>query len=264
MLHAMPADSDTAIVAFSAKGGVFDYFRVLQPFPGITKLLVRDPSDRWYNAGLPGVGDSVDAVADRVGAELDAVGAKRVITLGSSMGGYAAILFGCMLGAERAIAFGPQTILDPIFRHSPPTDVPLQVPDLRPIVREHPDTAVELVAGWDSMLDVFHAQRLAGMSSVRVIGVMGGIHTFVIKLHGEGKLVPLVEELIEGRVPAFCEVEPTLSPDTAQRIADAVVAWHSGDHAHVVDRLGVVTERHPGWPGVQALLDEALDALGEA
>ncbi|MHC5544551.1 hypothetical protein ACYOEI_40490, partial [Singulisphaera rosea] len=41
------------------------------------------------------------------------IGPSEVITIGQSMGGYAAVLFGMLLNADRIVAFGPLSHLDP-------------------------------------------------------------------------------------------------------------------------------------------------------
>jgi pimeloyl-ACP methyl ester carboxylesterase len=257
----MPAESEVAIVSFSAMGGGrahFHFFRTLEPLPGISKLLVRDPLGRWYNDGLPGVGYTVEEIAERIELEVAKLGAKRVITLGSSMGGYASILFGCLIGAERAIALAPQTYLDPILPHAPSADVELQVPDLRSILRETTVTKVDLVAGWDALIDVFHAQRLAEFPQLRVLALRGYIHSFISALHSEGKLLPLVIELSEGGTPEICEVEPQITSDSEERIAATVFAVERSEWEPVVQEIAPVAERYPDWAGPNFTLGQAL------
>lgn len=263
----MPSDSGTVLVFFGAKGGGhshFHFFKVLKPLPGFSKLLVRDPSGSWYNDGLPGVGGTLEEIAAEIERQLSGLGATRVITAGSSMGGYAAILFGCMLGAERAIAFAPQTLLDPALRHAPPASVRLQVPDLAPVIREAPATEIDLVAGWDDHLDVFNAQRVSGLPSVRVLALHGGVHAFVEDLHRRDELLPMITDLVEGRTPHRCEVDPQLDTDVERRIADTAYAVQSGDWATVAERIAPVAERHLEWAGPNFDLGRALAETGDA
>jgi pimeloyl-ACP methyl ester carboxylesterase len=264
IFHPMPAGSETAIVSFSANGGGrghFHFFRLLEPLPETSKLLVRDPRNSWYNAGLPGVGHTIEEIAEQIKMEVAKLGAKRVITVGSSMGGYASILFGCLIGAERAIALAPQTFLDPILPHAPPADVELQVPDLGPILDETSGTKVDLVAGWDALIDVFHAQRVAKFPPVRVLALKGYIHSFMSALHGEGKLLPLVVDLSEGATPEICQVEPHLAPGVEERIAATVFAVQHGEWNRAAQEIAPVAERYPDWAGPNFTLGQALSNL---
>jgi pimeloyl-ACP methyl ester carboxylesterase len=263
-LYWMPADSDAAIVAFSGKGvRHFEYHRALGPVLGVGRLLVRDLSQNWYNAGLPDVGETIDDIAERLREELAARGVRRVITMGASMGGYAAILFGCMLGAERAIAIGPQTLLDPAFPHAPPAETEPQAPDLLPFARAAPDTEVDIVIGWDSLEDVFHAQRLRHLPSVRVLAVPNGIHDLAGPLYRRGKLLPLIEQLMEGHYPEFCILDPQVPPVTERLVDDAFRGSCHGDLERAVERLTAITRAHPGWAGAHALLGRCLLQAGK-
>lgn len=266
VFYAMPSGSATAIVAFGAKGGGlnhFHFFKLLEPLPELSKLLVRDPSDSWYNAGLPGVGDTLTEIAAAIERELAALGAERILTCGSSMGGYAAILFGCMLGAERAIAIGPQTLLDPALPHAPPPGTALQAPDLAPIVCDSPATRVDLVFGRDELLDIFHADRIAGPPWVRLLAVEEGHHLFLADLQRKGGLAPLVVDLLEGRVPGICDVAAPLEASRSRRIAEAVYAAQRQDWAAAVQSIGPIAERDPAWAGASFHYGRALAGLGE-
>jgi hypothetical protein len=266
--HRMPAGSDRALVSFSARGvghEQFHFFRLLKSLPDVTKLLVRDPSEKWYNAGLPGsVGTPVAHSVARIRGELDDLGAKRIVTSGASMGGYASILFGCQLGAERVVALCPQTLLDPALPQAPAADVELEFPDLRPIVRDSPDTAIDLVAGWDDLVDVFHALNIADLPSVRVLALKGAWHGFVEEMNTRGTLAPFVTALIEGRTPEEVEVDPQLSADERQRIRLAVMASQHGRWEAAAEAIAGVAEGHPTWAGPRLLLAEALRRQGKS
>lgn len=56
---------------------------------------------------------SFDGLVARLRAEVERLRPARLVTLGASMGGYAAIRAGAALGAHAALAFVPQVFLDP-------------------------------------------------------------------------------------------------------------------------------------------------------
>ncbi|MBW4487889.1 MAG: cupin-like domain-containing protein [Trichocoleus desertorum ATA4-8-CV12] len=78
----------------------------------INRILVRDLSNSWYQYGIPGLGKTVDEVVNSLKQLIDQIAPSKVITIGQSMGGYAAIMFGQLLDVAQIIAFGPLSCLD--------------------------------------------------------------------------------------------------------------------------------------------------------
>jgi pimeloyl-ACP methyl ester carboxylesterase len=121
VLEGLEGDCGSLVIPFSAAhdpGEPARYYthRVLRDLP-CPRLFVLDdqgPGDParpcWYLGRLPEleVARAVVELVERVAAEL---GAGRLITCGSSMGGWAALYFGCRLGASDAIAGEPQVRL---------------------------------------------------------------------------------------------------------------------------------------------------------
>jgi len=95
----------------------FDFFGRLKklenrsPDP-INKIFLRDDQNAWYHRGVPGLGSDVDEVAAGLRQIIDTIRPGRVITIGQSMGAYAAIMFGALLDADKSIAFGPLSYLN--------------------------------------------------------------------------------------------------------------------------------------------------------
>ncbi len=97
---------------------IFDFFGRTKKLEATTgarfnRILVRDPSNSWYHRGIPGLGTHVDEVAGTLRGLIQSIRPNRVITIGQSMGGFAALLFGTLIGADRIISFGPLSHLDP-------------------------------------------------------------------------------------------------------------------------------------------------------
>jgi pimeloyl-ACP methyl ester carboxylesterase len=95
----------------------FDFFGRSKKFESRTNLklnriLIRDIKNAWYHRGVPGLGSHVDEVAATLRGLIRSIRPSRVWTIGQSMGGYAALLFGMLLEADRIIAFGPLSHLD--------------------------------------------------------------------------------------------------------------------------------------------------------
>jgi len=77
----------------------------------INILFLKDFQQCWYQRGLLGISNDVEETVEYIRGELP-LNQKYVCTVGTSAGGYAAILFGVLLGVDKVIAFGPQTIVN--------------------------------------------------------------------------------------------------------------------------------------------------------
>ncbi len=115
MGHELTSDSGTMLIAFAAMSHLrpapFHFFEATTGLP-VKRLFVRDPSLIWYQRGLPGFGDTIDEVAGSLRMIISEQGVERLVVIGSSAGGYAALAFGCALEADLVLAFSPQTTLD--------------------------------------------------------------------------------------------------------------------------------------------------------
>ena len=79
-------------------------------------VLCRDKRRAWYHRGIRDVGDGIDDLTRVLAGLRERSEARRVVTVGTSAGGYAALLFGCLLEADVAVAFAPQTFINPEAR----------------------------------------------------------------------------------------------------------------------------------------------------
>jgi hypothetical protein len=85
-------------------------------FPKAKKhIFIRDIRKQWYLGGINATLDSPIKLLDFLKNE---TGGYRIITIGSSAGGYAALLFGSLLKCERIYAFNAQLNLNVILRNS--------------------------------------------------------------------------------------------------------------------------------------------------
>ena len=58
------------------------------------RLFLIDHAQHWFHSGVRGFSSSVEETCERIAALMSDVGAERLVTLGSSMGGYAAAVHG--------------------------------------------------------------------------------------------------------------------------------------------------------------------------
>lgn len=171
------------------------------------KVFLRDPAQAWYQRGLPELGPDAAAVARFVERTVAQSGARDVVFVGNSMGGYAAILFCALLGTGRAIAFSPQTFIDRALRAQhgdgrwqPQLDALEAVRtggecmDLCACIDAHGGRLhVDLHVASDDPLDLVHARRLERYDGVTVHRHAGGGHSLVRDLRDAGRLGPILQ-----------------------------------------------------------------------
>jgi hypothetical protein len=108
-------DGATLVVAFAGLRGflggfpAFEFRKILSSVD-VKSAFFRDHYAAWYHRGVVDVGPGIESVLGRL-RELQQE-AHRVVMVGNSAGGYAALLFGALLGCE-AYAFSPQTFIHP-------------------------------------------------------------------------------------------------------------------------------------------------------
>lgn len=81
-----------------------------------TNIFIRDVYKNWCIGGI----NSAINTQDKLAAKLkELVDGKEVITVGSSAGGYMALLFGILLNAKRIYTFSPQVNLHEYYKDHP-------------------------------------------------------------------------------------------------------------------------------------------------
>ncbi|KOO33948.1 endonuclease exonuclease phosphatase family protein [Chrysochromulina tobinii] len=119
------APCGTLVVAFAALGGGtagvarHEFVGACRRCGASHALFVRDARRSWYLLGLGEHGgaalsgrEGFDSVVDAVEREVAALRPARVVVVGASMGGYAAIRAGIALRADSVVAFSPQVFID--------------------------------------------------------------------------------------------------------------------------------------------------------
>ena len=77
----------------------------------INIIFVKDFKQCWYQKGLLGKTSDIESSIEYLKNVIPKTN-EKLVTLGASAGGYAAIRFGIALNADRILAFSPQTFID--------------------------------------------------------------------------------------------------------------------------------------------------------
>jgi pimeloyl-ACP methyl ester carboxylesterase len=156
-----------------------------------------DKTKQWYNSTWV-------LARDLLNEDLDRRDIGRCVTLGNSMGGFGALIFaGSIRGCAAAVAFSPQSCVDPDVvpwdrRWRRFTDSITVWNRLDAAAMLSPDVTYRLYFGADDALDARHAARLAEAAppSLHISIVEGSGHNVAKYLRSVGKLQPILDEYV--------------------------------------------------------------------
>lgn len=209
------APSDVLLVVFSglkqnprAVPG-FSFKKITDELPA-KKLFLRDLDRAWFLKGLRGVTSNVEETVAFLRAEAGMAGARRIVLTGYSLGGFAALLYGALLGADEVQAISPQTFItfwrrlrcgDHRWRryiwklHFSNTR---RFHDLKPILQQAGGTKFHLHFARDSRCDPSHAEHVRDVSGVTLHEYAEGGHRLVTALHDHGELRRILADAVAG------------------------------------------------------------------
>lgn len=168
------------IVAFAGQAHrlyEFEHFEFVRStsHADCSKVYCLDPNFIWYQTGINAELNSIPKVANKLQGLIEEASPSHVRFIGVSAGGFAAIMFGHLLGADSVHAFGCQTFLtrgledlyytpgmedyDTVGREVP--SVPEGILDLAPLLANwNGRTTYTLHVGSGSTKDVIYARHL--------------------------------------------------------------------------------------------------------
>jgi hypothetical protein len=213
----MGSDSRTLLIAFGGLRGRidvprFEFLGVTGDFP-VKRLFVRDLDQAWYQRGAPRTGaKTLEELAVALQRIVEGEDVDRVVTIGNSAGGYGALAFGALLGADCVLAFAPQTIIDPGALKAMGDDrwidqlLALERAgaldhdwlDLRTALPSARRRATRYQVYFDTSLrvDRLHAENLRDVDGVRLYRFGHGGHYLVNKMRDSGALERVLRDAL--------------------------------------------------------------------
>jgi hypothetical protein len=209
----MSVDSSALLLAFGGMVGrigipPFEFFSLAGRIP-VKRLFVRDLLQSWYHRGVPEHGATLAQVAESLRRLIAAHRVERLVVAGTSAGGYAALVFGTLLGADTVLCFAPQTVLDLELlarmddhrwdhRLEPLAAAGALDPrfaDLRAVLpaARRGDTSYQIYFDEALRADRLHAERLTGVEGVRLYRFGCGSHNMARSLRERGALARVLE-----------------------------------------------------------------------
>jgi len=112
-----PGNNKKLIISFSGQGSGFgtipqlEFVKFLEKhYNNYERHFYLDKYSKWYHKGTYGISTNICETLEYLKEIIKNF--EEIIFIGSSAGGYAAILFGSLLNVNKIIAFKPQTIID--------------------------------------------------------------------------------------------------------------------------------------------------------
>jgi tetratricopeptide (TPR) repeat protein len=205
-------DARATLVVFAGVNASFCYLpfsqadRLFSAFPA-NVVYLRDFRDHAYVSGIDDVGQDEAATIAGLKSILAELGPRCVITMGGSIGGYAAARYGVLMGATAAISFAGPTNLT--GTHADLEDGEFNTrfrtlrhlvhrnTDLAPLIAAAPETRVIQCYGADHAIDTAEAGRLATLANVTPLALAGiSDHSTAMHLIATGDFDRLIADLI--------------------------------------------------------------------
>jgi hypothetical protein len=194
-----PRDSDQLVIFFSGSSTPDNEFRWWNIANRIdaSVILVNNGPNQWYQGGIDGLGETRAAVSNTFRKWAAHRAAKRLYTVGTSMGGTGALLHGVPLGA-RVLAFASETRMDwpwSNVRRLMQDGFKPPVNDLRPVIAKA-RAPIFLYVGECEPVDLVSAAHIADLPKVFADSMRYVQHGPPNYLLRKGRLDPLIDSFL--------------------------------------------------------------------
>lgn len=221
-------DDSVLMIAFT--GGaeklmvpVFEFFETTKSL-GYSRILLRDQYHQRYHNGIDNQRPDFPSLIGYLREEIERLRAKKILCVGTSSGGYAAIRAGHQLRADYVHAFAPQTGERPNSRGAPngrfrvwlwkgglQKRAEVKAIDLAQVLKDwNQKTTYYVHYGRGCDADRYHAQRLFRSHGVVSIGYPSDTHLIAVFLAKKGFLTKALaianqDRLVEVAKAHFCD-----------------------------------------------------------
>ena len=159
-------------------------------------IFVNDPSNQWYLNGIPSLGASLDQTILCLKKWINHLDVKEVYTVGTSMGGHAAIHYGIELGAN-ILSFPAEIILgEPYSRSIQNLEQGIVKKDFLLEKIANFDRTIHMIIGESTPKDLINAGYIKGFENVKVYSLLGTDHYVPSVISRSSKLYTLLMSFV--------------------------------------------------------------------
>jgi len=161
------------------------------------RMFVKDLNESWFQTPFEGVGGGPHELAKYLSERIKVSGAKRVLMMGLSLGGYGSILLGCLCKIDLALAISPQTYLtngrykkNDLHRKFEGLNINVDETNLNVVLDRYNNnhTIYNIYFGRYNLNDVAMAEKIKDCNGVKLYPIESGKHTVVDPLRDSGVL----------------------------------------------------------------------------
>lgn len=188
----------------------FEWFNTTSKLATVTKfkkLFIRDMIYGWYQTQFEGLeGPGPHYISKFIKEKVKEAGVKRTAIIGASMGGYGAILLGCLANLELAISISPQTCLSEarykkykLKEKFTGLNVNKEETDLKVILEKYGNnhTQYHLYFGKYNSGDVGYVNRISMYPGVKLFPLESAKHTVASVMRDNGMTEKIILNFIE-------------------------------------------------------------------
>jgi hypothetical protein len=177
---------------------------------GIDAFFIKDFYQCWYQKGLLGIANSIPETVPYLQNLITKY--QRTCAIGTSSGGYGAIVFGVELKVQKIIAFSPQTILNHnAIKEFSGIDTNLQ--DIQEnscyfdlinfFINRDVESEIDIYYGMQHERDVYMAERLKHLPFINLHPINTNLHNVARFLKDNNRLDDILKEAVDNKNYAF-------------------------------------------------------------
>jgi len=244
--------SKKLVILFSGtfkNGGRFDFWNVAQTLKlDANVLLLNNGKNQWYQQGIPDFGKSLSDSITYIQDLAKKLNTSEIYTIGVSMGGFGATLFGRGLNAK-VLAFGIDSLVcipgsRSLKSMHPSTKI--AQPDLKPLLSRS-KLDLTLIVGEMDILDLYGAARISSIPGVKTISVRGMDHgggRYIDKTQGLASFIKCFIE--DNPLPTLSEEGNALNyPELIEKLYRAHCLGLEGEWEESLELLTPLVAKHP-------------------
>lgn len=206
------------IISFSQVNTPMGKFKPYRTIENVNAniIFVNDHGNHWYQSGIRGISENTNTAALELVKIAREIGSGRVITFGTSMGAFGAMLFATLGSADGCLAFGVESILKMEGSRSKQyisSTTDIMYPDLLYILKDNIIPMVLFVSENDEV-DLINAVRLKDIPKLDIVTIKGTMHPGEQFFDMKKRIGELISEYaFTGEFPSGCKREGEILKD---------------------------------------------------